>query len=219
MRFFRAVKILGHGCIVFMAILFLSCDQEGALGELQPEMAQIPEIPDVFILDSDSMVKKQPTGEVLYHSQPFSGYLISYYKNDSVELKVGYLEGKQNGLMAAYYPSGKVMYERTYLAGEKHGIHTGFYESGQKKFEYIFVNGFSEDNHKKWYEDGSLMSSMNYLNGKEFGQQQVWRSDGKLRANYIVRENGRRYGMQGIKRCTKIDGETKTIDPYRGNQR
>ena len=43
----------------------------------------------------------------------------------------------------------------------------------------------------------------------------MWRPDGKYRANYVVRENGRSYGLTGLKRCKKIDGKNEVIDPVK----
>jgi antitoxin component YwqK of YwqJK toxin-antitoxin module len=175
-----------------------------------------PEVPNVIVELGDKLLSKMRNGDVYLNDIPFSGYLISRYSNDSIYLIKGYVEGKQSGLTTAYYEDGAIQYERPYLKGEKHGIHIGYHQNGQKGFEYYFENGFNEGNHLEWYSDGKKATDMNYVNGKEFGKQQAWRPDGKLRSNYIVRENGRMYGLQGIKRCTKLDGVTKTIDPYKG---
>ena len=83
-----------------------------------------------------------------------------------------------------------------------------------KKFEYFFIKGLSEETHYQWYENGQLYSEINYLNGKPFGSTKIWRKDGKLRSNFVIRENGRRYGLAGIKRCTKINIKEEIIDPY-----
>ena len=53
-----------------------------------------------------------------------------------------------------------------------------------------------------------LMQDRNYVNGKAMGAQKVWRKDGKIRANFVIRENGKKYGLMGMKRCTKIDAKT-----------
>ncbi len=64
------------------------------------------------------------------------------------------------------------------------------------------------------YQIKKLTSEINYLNGKPFGSTKIWRKDGKLRSNFVIRENGRRYGLAGIKRCTKINIKEEIIDPY-----
>ena len=170
-------------------------------------------VPNIEISSEDpSLTKSQ--GLMMYQGAPFSGKVAEYHHQNVLIAMKEFLDGKPHGVHTTYHPNGCVKEIRTYLDGEKHGLHRGFYASGIHSFEYNFVEGFSEGNHKEWFEDGSIYADMNYRNGKEFGPQKIWREDGKLRANYVVRENGRRYGLQGIKRCTKLDGKTKTIDPY-----
>lgn len=188
-------------------------------GEALEAELEMPDIPELSISILDKRIQKRQNGEVYFNNLPFSGYLIEQYANDSIARKIGYFEGKQNGITTAYYKNGSIQYQRPYLNGEKHGIHLGFHKNGVKAFEYHFVNGFNEGNHKEWFETGVLAADMNYENGKEFGRQKVWRPDGKIRSNYIVRENGRRYGLMGIKRCTKLDGVTQAVDPYKGNEK
>lgn len=192
---------------------------ESSIG-IKDRIAEVKvDVPEVYVSSKDESVSKKNNGDVYLNEELFSGYIVSKYENGVISIKKGYVDGKQNGITTAYYQDGTTQYVRPYLDGEKHGVHIGFHKNGQKSFEYYFENGFNEGNHLKWYNDGQKASDMNYLNGKEFGRQQAWRPDGKLRSNYIVRENGRMYGLQGIKRCTKLDGVTKTIDPYKGNDK
>jgi antitoxin component YwqK of YwqJK toxin-antitoxin module len=176
------------------------------------------EIPELLVSSTDSGIIKKQNGDTFFNGKPFSGYLIERYPNDTIAIKKGYYEGKQNGIMTAFYENGNTRYIRPYFNGEKHGTHVGFHRNGVKAFEYHFVKGFSEGNHKEWFDNGQPATNLNYVNGKEFGKQQAWRPDGKVRSNYIVRENGRRYGLMGIKRCTKLDGVTQTVDPYKGKE-
>ncbi|MEQ9468571.1 MAG: hypothetical protein RLN88_14275 [Ekhidna sp.] len=197
-----------------MILLIIGCSESKSL--VNEPVATVYQIPELMISAFDERITKKQTGEISYNGLPFSGYLIEKYSNDSISVKTGYFDGKQNGMTTAFYQNGGIKYQRTYLDGEKHGVHIGYHPNRVKAFEYHFVNGFNEGNHKEWFDTGLLAADMNYVNGKEFGRQQVWRPDGKPRSNYIVRENGRRYGLQGIKRCTKLDGATKTVDPYKG---
>ena len=82
--------------------------------------------------------------------------------------------------------------------------------------EYHFKNGMNVGNHKEWYQDGSPLQDRNYANGQPMGSQKVWRRDGKIRANFVIRENGKKYGLMGMKRCTKIDTKKQTLEPYKG---
>lgn len=203
--------------IGFLILIMVGCEESTKeIGQAVEKVEIDFEIPELHVLSSDSSITKKQNGDILFKGQPFSGYLIEKYPSETIALKKGYFEGKQNGIMTAFYENGDIRYIRPYRNGEKHGIHVGFHRNGVKAFEYYFVNGFSEGNHKEWFASGQLATNMNYVNGKEFGKQQAWRPDGKVRSNYIVRENGRRYGLMGIKRCTKLDGVTQTVDPYKG---
>ena len=203
-----------HHFISILLCLSISCSGKEELKKHEEIEIQVPNI----LVESDmNLISKEQNGDVYFNGIPFSGYLIFRNRNDSVSLKKGYVDGKLNGITRAYYENGAIGYIRPYLNGEKHGLHKGFYSNGEKKFQYYFEYGFSEGNHLEWYESGQKSADMNYVKGKEFGKQQAWRPDGKLRSNYIVRENGRVYGLQGIKRCTKLDGATQEIDPYKGN--
>ncbi|SNS99599.1 Antitoxin component YwqK of the YwqJK toxin-antitoxin module [Ekhidna lutea] len=202
------------GLLVWMMVGCIHSKEE--INPLVEEIAY--DIPKINILATNPDITKKQNGDVFYHDLPFSGYLVERYPNDSLSLKIGFYDGKQNGVMTSYYENGSIRYIRPYLNGEKHGKHVGFHKNGTKAFEYHFVDGFSEGNHKEWYDNRQPATDMNYVNGKEFGRQQAWRPDGKVRSNYIVRENGRRYGLMGIKRCTKLDGVTQSVDPYKGEE-
>lgn len=173
-------------------------------------------IPEEVLFEDDVRLHTTTDGTLYLDSSTYSGYLITYYPDASVKTKKAFYNGKMEGDYMTYYPSGQVYSQRPYHKGEKHGEHLGYYENGNLKFQYQFVDGYSEGTHKEWYESGSLRREMNYAKGHELGAQKYWRRDGKLRSNYVVRENGRRYGMLGLKRCAKIDSETGDIDPYKG---
>lgn len=208
--FMRIIAIIG-----LTATLLFQCSE--SVREIKSD-AVLVEIPEVLVVSSNGNISKRRNGDVYYNGIPYSGYLIEYYLNDTLALKNGYFNGKLNGMSTAYYENGSTRYLRPYQDGEKHGTHIGFHKNGTKAFEYLFVKGFSEGNHKEWFNNGQLAADMNYVQGKELGTQRTWRPDGKLRSNYVVRENGRRYGLQGIKRCTKLDGVTKSVDPYKGRE-
>lgn len=197
----RLVKIL--------FVLMVSCQHKH----------HIQSIPERFVSKRDTHFRRSLNGHLNYDSLPFSGFVMTYYPNGAIQSKKAYYEGIQQQVSYTYYPDGQKETVRPYLNGEKHGEHLGYHADGQPKFKYIFQNGFSEGTHYTWYPSGSLESEMNFKDGHEFGSQKVWRPDGKYRSNYVIRENGRRYGMLGIKRCQKIDSETGDMDPYLGESK
>lgn len=176
-------------------------------------------IPDIETTISDDRLSKDVNGLLLFSMEPYSGYVTVFDRDANLINKKSYLDGEQEGVSEAYYANGKLRYSRPYKKGKKDGEHIGWFGDGKKKFHYVFQHGLNEGNHKEWYADGSLAKDFNYQSGRPFGSQKVWRRDGKIRANYVIRENGKRYGLMGIKRCTKLDGETQEIDPYLAQER
>lgn len=201
--------------LLLLIISLWSCDSSNEDGSQVLTWAD--KIPNIELLEGDERLSRSNDGKVLLDTALYSGYLMDYYPNGNLKSSKGYYEGKLEGDFTSYYPSGQIYTLRPYHLGEKHGEHLAYYENGKLKFQYTFIEGLSEGTHHMWFKNGELKMEMNYKNGKERGLQRVWRPDGKIRSNYVVRENGRQYGMLGLKRCAKVDSETGDIDPYRGS--
>lgn len=161
----------------------------------------------------DSGLSQDGLGRLCFNQIPFSGSIVSHYPDGKLHTYTPYAAGRLEGTSLIYYPSGQLRSIRYFEKGEKEGLHKGFYSDGSPQFRYLFEGGKSVGTHLNWYENGQLAQEMNYVDGKEFGAQKVWRQDGKLRSNYVVREDGRRYGLVGIKRCKNIDTEAERIAP------
>lgn len=155
----------------------------------------------------------QQNGVLYMDSIPFSGYVVQRYRGGALMVKTPYKNGEEHGMKIFYYEDGSVRYYRHFKHGEKDGIHQGFYPGGAKKFEYRFKNGENIGTHYDWFENGQLAKLTNFKDGKPFGEQKMWRSDGKIRSNYVIREDGRRYGLVGLKRCKNINTEEEEIEP------
>ena len=208
MRFLKNF-IFRKTIIISICVLFYFC-KNSTLDSTLNEFF----IPNTFLSANNPKMNYDFKGILNYENNPFSGFLIK--KNDNGDLieKKGFYRGYLEGKSVGYYENGNKQYRRFYKEGKKTGEHIGWYESGQIKFKYFFKKGLSEQKHSQWYDNGMKYSEINYLRGKPFGSTKVWRKDGKLRSNFVIRENGRRYGLAGIKRCTKIDIEKEIIEPY-----
>ena len=171
-------------------------------------------IPNKLISLNESKLNPDSKGRLSFEGELFSGYIVKKNLNGDIIEKKGYLNGYLEGKSIGYFDNGKLKFKRYYKSGKKIGMHEGWYLNGQKKFEYFFNKGLNKGKHYQWYDNGQLYSEINYLNGKPFGATKIWRKDGKLRTNFVIRENGRRYGLAGIKRCTKINIKEEVIDPY-----
>lgn len=193
----------------------MACDSSD-IGESQVIKLR-KQIPMVELLESDARLSRADDGTIMLDTVKYSGYLLVYYPDSTIKSRKSFYQGRLEGDFVSYYRNGQVFSQRPYHQGEKHGEHLGYYENGQLQFQYYFVDGLSQGTHKTWYPNGDLKMEMNYVDGRERGLQRVWRLDGKMRSNYVVRENGRKYGKLGLKRCAKIDSETGDIDPYKGS--
>ncbi len=156
---------------------------------------------------------RTPQGLLQYQGIPFSGHVVEFYENGQTKSNTGYSQGLRERTTFGYYATGELKSKRDYTKGEKTGTHKGYFIGGEKRFEYTFQNGENVGTHYEWFVDGSLLMESNYQNGQPFGSQKVWRSDGKLRSNYVIREDGRKYGLVGIKRCKNIDIEEEQVKP------
>ena len=189
------------GTVIFLllTIIFLasiSCEIKKEEG---------PVIPEINVALTDDNITKTSSGLILFNNVPFSGNLQEYYSEGQLKRSTQYYLGKKEGLDIGHYFNGNKAYIRPYKNGDKDGEHQGWYENGQISFHFKFKNGLSTGNHKMWYADGVLYKDLNYENGQALGTQKIWRPDGKFRSNYIIKENGRKYGLVGLKRCANID--------------
>lgn len=169
-------------------------------------------VPDTQVSSNNPALHHQ-NGVLLLDDKPFSGYLMAHYPSGALKEKTPYMKGEEHGEKLGYYANGALMFVRGYQYGEKHGTHQGFYEDGSDRFKYQFEKGSNIGTHYDWYEGGQLAKMTNFKDGKPFGVQKMWRSDGKIRSNYVIREDGRRYGLVGLKRCKNINTDSEEIQP------
>ena len=187
---------------ILLSISLFSCAQESKTS-----------IPNRVFSATDQNLSFNKNGTVTYCDTLYSGTVITRYENSLVQNSSSYYEGKQEGYSIGFYINRDTAFVRTYRSGKKHGVHRAWYPNRQLKFKYHFSEGFNVGNHREWYKTGQIFTSKNYIKGKEQGQQRVWRLDGKLRANYVVRENGRKYGVTGMKRCKNLNTKLEIIEP------
>ena len=167
-------------------------------------------IPQQVLLENDTSFSSR-NGVLYAGEKPYSGFVHSFHANDSLKSQKGYLNGLLEGSYLEYWDNGDRQTEREYHLGEKVGLHQGWYANGNKKYQYYFEKGMSSGCHKEWYPGGEPYRVFNYQNGKQRGSQQEWFKSGKLKANYVVKENGRKYGLTGVKRCTNINTKEERL--------
>lgn len=190
------IILMKIGSIVIFLMTLIGCST-------RQELQEVP--------ISDPGLQKQASGLLLYKGEAFTGKTFTYYEDSVKARSESYKDGKLHGSSLAFFQDGSMKQERGYTDGQKHGIHVGYYPSGQKRFEYVFELGKSVGTHYTWHVNGSLASEQNFQEGKPFGTQKMWYSSGKIKSNFVIREDGRKYGLIGTKRCKNIDTDKQSI--------
>ena len=164
-------------------------------------------VPGTYRRTSDAgFCKKQDT---LYCvGAKYSGYAYELSDEGDTLLVAGYVDGLEEGALKKWYPNRQLQELRYYAHGQKNGMHRGWWENGNKKFEFHIVDDFYEGNFKEWNHAGLLIKDFNYVHGQEQGSEKLWWDDGTIRANYVV-DNGKKYGLIGLKICRNIYDSTK----------
>ncbi len=200
-----------------IALVLISCSSEEKIES--PTVYQEPSyevtyypVGEKVVGDRDSTISfDRKTGFVRCDNKPYTGWLINHYHNGQLKSKVGYYNGIREDTSYGYHINGDLMYKRPYHEGKKHGKHIGWHEGGQKEYELYFYMGASEGTHYSWYKNGALQKEKHYQHGKQVGSQKTWYENGKIFTNYVVKENGRKYGLYSIKRCLRVDTEKENL--------
>jgi antitoxin component YwqK of YwqJK toxin-antitoxin module len=189
--------------ILICSVLIIGCGKnENSTNEIYQaiiENVDVSKVPNHTVYVNDTALKLL-NGVYHYNGKPFSGFIKTKYKNDSIKSISSYLDGKQHGIAKSFFHNGVIDTERNFKNGKAYGKHIGYWENGNKKFEFIYANDKREGIQKQWYETGTRYCELNYTNDSEKGMQKAWRENGKLYTNYEVK-NGVRYGLQKSGLC------------------
>jgi len=188
----RQLLIFSSLCLVFFSCQNIAKDTAIQIPEKEVVKAQI-------IL--------HPNEGLVYHlAQPFSGYSIKYYPNDTLAERIGYWQGKKQGTYQKWYADGVLSFEANYQKGRKQGISKTWWRNGVLRSASIHEMGVTNGTQRQWYQSGQLFKSMHIVDGKEEGLQQAWRENGKIYNNYEAK-NGRIFGLKRANLCYGLEEE------------
>jgi len=167
------------------------------------EKSSIIEIPNNVIFSNN--IHLSIDGKfLLYKNKKFSGYLEEISSNNIRLSRIGYYNGRKEGIEKIWYDNNKISEIRFYRKGKKIGVHELFWDNGNKKMIAYFKNGEHNGEMTQWHKNGKVYKKFNYKSGFEEGNQKIWNDKGNLKANYDVIQ-GRRYGLTGIKNCKSVN--------------
>ena len=194
--------------LYFITILLLTgCNKVDYQINKENNIIEKIEIPD-NIQNISSLKYNNLTSEWFFDGYLYSGFIVDYYDNKKLKLKMSVYQGKRQNKTEKWYSNGKLMEVSSYHNGKL---------NGEKKVwvftnEHILISqlnyklGKAHGEQRKWYPSGEIYKIMNFDDGIESGIQKAFRKNGALYANYEARD-GRIYGLKKSKLCYSLEDE------------
>ncbi len=164
-----------------------------------------------FVIDTvevlkDALVLNQLEGKWYYNNKPFTGYSLKFHTNDTLGERLGYYNGKREGIAKKWSENGVLRIESYYTNNRLDSIYKTWWENGLLASQTMYKNGVKQGEEKEWYANGQLAKLRILVDGKEEGLQKAWLQNGKLYVNYEAK-NGRIFGMRRANSCYKLEDE------------
>ena len=188
---------------MLLSMLFISSCKESSAVE--------PVAEKTIIINNFEVSKKHLTlnpnkGKWYYKDEPFNGYSIANHPNGNLSEKLGYLNGKREGIAKKWEANGTLRIQSYYKQNRLVGNYKVWWPNGKLAEESTYVDGALEGTQKMWYANGVLAKERKLSNGKEKGLQKAWLQNGKLYVNYEAK-NGRIFGMRRANSCYQLEDE------------
>lgn len=158
--------------------------------ELDPESG-------IVFMNNQDMVNSQNA------NKPFTGRCETCHMNGSLERRVSFVNGKQNGVDTTYYESGcpqvvrnhiqgveqgqwlyyydstnYLAWEMNFVAGQKHGKQIYFAKDGDTTLWENYNNGVLHGTKRSYFDDSKIKREANYMNGLLDGKFKLYNSKG-----------------------------------------
>ena len=193
--------------LIVTALSLINCNEAtGVKGEEGKDMV----ISNVEVSKQD-LVLNQVEGKWYYKNQPYNGYSVKFHTNDTLAERLGFINGKREGVARRWSENGVLRVESTYHQNKLVGVYKSWWENGVLAEESHYVNGLKQGEEKQWYATGQLSKVRQMAEGKEEGLQKAWLPNGKLYVNYEAK-NGRIFGMLRANSCYKLEDEVVVRD-------
>ena len=160
----------------------------------------------IISVDKNELELNQLKGKWFYNDEPFNGYGIKVYENDSLSEKTGFYKGKREGADLKFFENGSVKRKAFYVDNKLQGQKLNYSIDGNLISESNYKEGKLNGVQKVWFDNGTLAKKRNLKEGKEEGLQQAWLENGKIYVNYEAK-NGRVFGMKRANLCYQLKNE------------
>ena len=187
--------------------LLIGCKQVDYQINKENNIIEKIEIPN-NIQNISSLKYNNSTSEWFFDGYLYSGFIVDYYDNKKIKLKMSVYQGKRQNKTEKWYSNGKLMEVSSYHNGKLNGEKKVWTQNNEHTLisQFNFRSGKAHGEQRNWYSSGEVYKIMNYDQGIESGIQKAYRKNGALYANYEAR-NGRIYGLKKSKLCYGLEDE------------
>jgi antitoxin component YwqK of YwqJK toxin-antitoxin module len=198
--------------LIFPSLLVLlfgvSCQETQ---EDTAQAASLAMVEEAVVIDSVEVLKSdlklnQVEGIWYYKNEPYSGYALRFYSNDTLAESLGFNEGKREGVARTWSEQGVLRTQSYYKHNRLEGVYESWWENGNLAAQTNYEKGVKQGVEKEWYQSGERSKIRQLLDGKEDGMQKAWLPNGKLYVNYEAK-NGRIFGMRRANSCYTLKDE------------
>ncbi|SHJ76461.1 toxin-antitoxin system YwqK family antitoxin [Pseudozobellia thermophila] len=193
---------------LLFVLLLSHCKEKTAVASLQEEIS--PEIDLQEVLKKE-LVLNPIEGKWYYNNQPFNGHSVKFHPNGALGERLGYVDGKREGVAKRYSDNGVLRVMSHYRHNRLEGEFKTWWENGVLAEESYYKDGVLHGEQRQWYASGELAKVRHLVNGKEEGMQRAWLKNGKLYVNYEAK-NGRIFGMRRANSCYQLENEVVVKD-------
>ena len=200
--------MIRNSLIYFASVsLLIGCNQYDKQNKMSSPILDKIEIPE-NVKNIASLKFQNSTSEWFFEGNLYSGFIVDYYDDKSLKLKMSIYKGKRHNRTEKWYPNGKLKEVSNYHNGQLNGEKKVWMSNNEhtlvSQLNYRFGKAHGEQ--RKWYPSGEIYKIMNFDKGIESGIQKAYRKNGALYANYEAR-NGRIYGLKKSKLCYSLENE------------
>jgi len=186
-----------------MLVLFTSCNKTMVVND-EDDKEEAIIIKDIEVL-KEELTLNQLEGTWYYNNEPYSGYSLRFYPNDTLAERIGYDQGKREGIARKWSENGVLRIESHYKNNRLDSVYKSWWENGVLSAQTNYANGIKQGE-KEWYPSGQLAKLRQLIDGKENGLQKAWLKNGTLYINYEAK-NGRIFGMRKANSCYELKNE------------
>jgi len=165
-----------------------------------------------YVIINDFQVNKAETilhpneGKWYFQNTPLNGYAVEFYENGQIKERIGYYDGKKQGIAKFWYEDGSLAKESYYEKNQLNGTIKSWWPDGALSTVSNYQKGKRHGEQKVWYANGQLSRKTMIKEGIEDGLQQAWLENGKIYVNYEAK-NGRVFGLKRANMCYKLKNE------------